>query len=152
MAEYVRELRELVGHRPLLLVAAGVIVPDRAGRILLQRRSDDGLWGIPGGAMDLGESLEQTARRELREETGLVAGELELLDVYSGPEFFLRFPNGDQAYIVGATFLARSVTGVPEPDGIEGTELRYFAAEEWPTVLNDYNRNLVNRCRDKLTP
>lgn len=150
MAEYMRELRRLVGHRPLLLVAAGVIVPDGAGRILLQRRADDGRWGIPGGGMDLGETLEETARRELREETGLVAGELVLLDVYSGPEFFLRYANGDQAYVVGATYLARSVSGEPEPDGIEGTELRYFAPADWPAVLNDYNRHVLDRCRDKL--
>jgi len=97
MVGYVEGLRELVGHRPLLPVAAGVIVRDSAGAILLQRRTDDGRWGIPGGALELGETLEEAARRELREETGLTAGELDLLDVYSGPEFFLRYTNGGEA-------------------------------------------------------
>jgi 8-oxo-dGTP pyrophosphatase MutT (NUDIX family) len=150
MSDYVGELRKVVGHRPLLLAAAGVIVRDTAGAILLQRRTDDGRWGIPGGALELGESLEETARRELTEETGLTAGDLELLDVYSGAEFFLTYANGDQAYVVGATFLAHSVSGESTPDGREGTELRYFSMAALPETLNDYNRRLLERCRDRL--
>jgi hypothetical protein len=53
---YVSELRNLVGHRPLLLAAAGVVVVDDLGRWLLQWRVDDGLWGLIGGALELGES------------------------------------------------------------------------------------------------
>ncbi|MGH3489143.1 MAG: NUDIX hydrolase [Actinopolymorphaceae bacterium] len=150
MSDYVGELRKVVGHRPLLLAAAGVIVRDTAGAILLQRRTDDGRWGIPGGALEIGESLEETARRELTEETGLTAGDLELLDVYSGAEFFLTYANGDQAYVVGATFLAHSVSGESTPDGREGTELRYFSMAALPVTLNDYNRRLLERCRDRL--
>src|SRR3954452_4487904 len=90
---YVAELRAIVGHRPLLLPAAAVIVVDASGAVLLQRRAEDGTWGIPGGCLELGESLEDAARRELREETGLVAEKLRMLDVYSGEEFFIRYPN-----------------------------------------------------------
>ena len=98
---YVSELRDLVGHRPLLLAAAGVVVIDDLGRWLLQRRADDGLWGLVGGALELGESFEDAARRELLEESGLAVESLHQLDVYSGPEFRLTYPNGDQAYVVG---------------------------------------------------
>jgi len=148
--DYVGELRGLVGHRPLLVVAAGVLVRDIAGGILLQRRTDDGSWGVPGGAMELGETLEQTARRELREETGLTAGELTLLDVYSGPEFFLRYANGDEVYVVGATYHATSVEGEAGADGVEGTELRYFLLTDLPKAMSRYNRRLLDRCRDRL--
>lgn len=150
MSGYVRELRKLVGSRPLLLVAAGVIVKDTAGAILLQRSTDSGPWGIPGGAMDLGETLEETARRELYEETGLVAHELDLLDVRSGPEWYLEYPNGDQAYVVGATYLARGVEGDARPDGRECSEVRYFPTTGLPTEMNAYNRRLLDRCLDKL--
>ena len=147
---WVEELRQLVGTRPLLLVAAGVIVQDSNGDILLQRRADGTGWGIPGGCMELGESLEGTARRELREETGLVAGEMTLLDVYSGPDFFLEFPSGDQAYIVGATFLARHVEGDARVDGLEGVELGYFPPTAPPAGVSAYNQRLLDRCRAKL--
>jgi 8-oxo-dGTP pyrophosphatase MutT (NUDIX family) len=141
---YVEEMRALVGRRPLLLVAAGVVVRDGDGRILLQRRSDDDLWGLVGGALEPGESLEDAARRELREETALVAGRLTPIDVYSGAEFHLRYPNGDEAYVVGATFLAAEVTGEPRADGLEGTELGWFAVTDLP-AMGDYNRRLLAR-------
>jgi ADP-ribose pyrophosphatase YjhB (NUDIX family) len=151
MTGYVAELRSIVGHRPLLLVSAGVIVKNTNGAILLQRRADDGHWGIPGGAMELGETLEETARRELNEETGVVAEDLTLIDVFSGPEFFLEYANGDQAYVVGATYLAGRVHGTLRPDGRESTELQYFPPTELPPELNDFNRQLLTRCWDHLT-
>ena len=151
MGDYVAQMRELVGSRPLLLVAAGVIVQSSEGAVLLQRRTDDGLWGLPGGALELGESLEDAARRELREETGLVAGELRLLDVYSGAEFFLRYPNGDEAFVVGATYSAGMLDGqVAQPDGYEVSEVAYFALSELPSAMSPFNRTLLQRCRHLL--
>lgn len=79
-----------------------------------------------------------------------MAGELDLLDVYSGPEFFIRYPNGDEAYVVGATFAARSVQGSATADGGEGSELSYFPPNALLAALNDYNRRLLHRCRDNL--
>ncbi|MEQ7010276.1 NUDIX hydrolase [Actinopolymorpha sp. B17G11] len=150
MSDYVRELRKHVGSRPLLLVAAGVIVKDSAGAVLLQRNAETGQWGIPGGAMELGETLEETAKRELYEETGLVARDLELLDLHSGPDWFLEYPNGDQAYVVGATYLAGAVEGEPRPDGGECSEVRYFSPTGLPADMNTYNRRLLDRSLDKL--
>lgn len=150
MSDYVRRMRQHIGHEPLLLAAAGVIVTDQHGSILLQRRGDDGSWGIPGGALELGETLEETARRELLEETGLVAGRLTPLDSYSGPEFFIQHVNGDQVYVVGTTFLAHDVSGELRVDGDESLELRYFAPSRWPDGLNAYNRRLLDRCLNRL--
>jgi len=146
---YVNELRELVGHRPLLLAAAGVVVVDDAGRWLLQRRVDDGRWGLLGGTVELGESFEDAARRELFEESGLVAESLRQLDVYSGPDFQLTYPNRDRAYVVGVTFLAGRITGTAVADGDEGLELGWFDPERLP-VLSGYNGLLVARARASL--
>jgi 8-oxo-dGTP pyrophosphatase MutT (NUDIX family) len=146
---YVSELRNLVGHRPLLLAAAGVVVVDDVGRWLLQRRVDDGLWGLIGGALELGESFEDAARRELFEESGLAVESLHQLDVYSGPEFQLTYPNGDRAYVVGVTFLAGRVAGTAVADGQEGFELAWFNPEQLP-VLSGYNGLLTTRARASL--
>jgi len=101
--------------------------------------------------LDLGESLEDAARRELLEETGLVAGDLRLLDVYSGAEFFLEYPNGDQAYVVGATYLARGLDAqAAAPDGHETKELGYFRLSELPPDMSAYNRAVLDRCRHLL--
>ena len=84
---YVKELRKLVGNRPLILPGAVVIILNEQNEMLLQHRSDGG-WGLPGGIMELGESMEETARREVQEETGLVVGELELMGIFSGEDYF----------------------------------------------------------------
>lgn len=84
MSEYILDLRKTVGHRPLLQVGASVIVVDSEGRILLQKRRDNGLWGYAGGSVELDEEVEKAAMRELFEETGLVVNELELFGVFFG--------------------------------------------------------------------
>ncbi len=146
---YVSEMRSLVGHRPLLLAAAGVVVVDEAGRWLLQRRTDDGRWGLLGGALELGESFEDAARRELFEESGLTVESLHPLDVYSGPDFQITYPNGDHAYVVGVTFLADHVAGTAAADGVEGFELGWFSPERLPE-LSGYNGLLTTRARAAL--
>lgn len=65
-------ITSLVGHMPLLSCVAGVIILDQQNRVLLQRREDDNNWCIPRGGMDLGETIEETAKREVFEETGIL--------------------------------------------------------------------------------
>jgi 8-oxo-dGTP pyrophosphatase MutT (NUDIX family) len=128
-----------------LLVAAGVIVR-RGDQVLLQRRGDDGSWGIPGGELVPGETLEDGARRELEEETGLQAGTLELLDVYSGPEFLVSYPDGYRAFVVGATFRTEAISGElrPDDDG-ETLELAWFHIGALPLEINAYNTAVLAR-------
>jgi ADP-ribose pyrophosphatase YjhB (NUDIX family) len=71
MLGYIEELRKVVGHRPLVLPGTHVYLLDDSDRLLLMRRTDTGGWGLPGGFMELGKTLEETARRETLEETGL---------------------------------------------------------------------------------
>ena len=136
-----------------VVVAAGVLVR-RGDAVLLQRRRDDGAWGLPGGGLHPGETLEQTARRELLEETGLTAGALTLVDVYSGPEFVVRYPDGFAAYVVGATYATDDIEGDPVADGDETLELRWFDGADLPRDINDYNRTLLARAgvTSRVTP
>ena len=73
MSGYIMDLRKIVGHRPLMMVGGSVIVEDEQGRVLLQLRTDNHCWGYAGGAVELYEDVEEAAKRELFEETGLSA-------------------------------------------------------------------------------
>lgn len=130
---YLGELRRLVGHRPLLSAGATVIVA-KDGKLLLNLRSDTKTWGIPGGALELGERLEETARRELKEETGLSAEKMTLLTVLSGKDFYFVYPNGDMLYSVVALFLAENVTGDMEITDGESLRLQFFGLDELPEL------------------
>jgi 8-oxo-dGTP pyrophosphatase MutT (NUDIX family) len=145
MMGYVAEIRSLVGTRPLILVGAEVLVFDLQERLLLQRRKDTGDWAIPGGMMEPGETLEQTARREVEEETGLILGDLRLLNVYSGPDFYFRYPHGDEVFNVSAAFVCRQFHGELHTDD-ESTALGFYPLGALPgkliflnqAVLDDY--------------
>jgi 8-oxo-dGTP pyrophosphatase MutT (NUDIX family) len=132
--EYILELRKLVGHRPLMMVGTAILIMDSENRLLMMRRSDNGLWGLPGGGVELGEEVKTAARRELREETALEADELRLLGVFSGPGFFYIYPNGDEVHGVLIVYLALTWHGQVCLND-EHTEWGWFDAAALPIDL-----------------
>jgi ADP-ribose pyrophosphatase YjhB (NUDIX family) len=140
---YVSELRSLVGTRPLILVGAEVLVFDQDDRLLLTRRADTGDWAIPGGMMEPGESLEETARREVLEETGLDIGQMQLLAMYSGPAFYYKYPHGDEVYNVSAAYLTREFQGELKSD-LESTALGFYALNALPGPLISLNQVVLD--------
>lgn len=97
-------------------------------------RSDTNTRGIPGGAIELGETLEETASRELKEETNLEAERITLLNIFSGKDFYFKYPNGDELYSVVALFLASNVAGDLKITDGESFELKYFARKKLPNL------------------
>lgn len=141
---YIEDLRAIIGHRPLILVGVKVLIFDKSDRVLLHQRPN-GTWAIPGGLMELGESVEETGRREVREETGLELGRLRLLGVISGEDQFVKLQNGDEFYGVTIVYMTDEIAGGQlRTDGVETVDLRYAGLEELPEGLNQRIRQLLS--------
>ncbi len=117
-----------------MLSAGATVVVLKDNKILLNLRADTNTWGIPGGAIELGETLEQTAARELKEETNLEAESFTLLNVFSGKDFYFEYPNGDKLYSVVVLYLADGVKGEVKITDGESFELKYFGRKELPDL------------------
>lgn len=142
---YIMELRKIVGSRPLLMVGTSVLVLDSADRLLLQLRKDNGHWGLPGGSLELMESLEDAARRELFEETGLIADNLAFFGLFSGEEFHYTYPHGDEVYNVITTFLCRIYKGKLKPQKEEVSALRFFPLDCLPEQISPPDLPVIKR-------
>lgn len=139
MPDYIRFLRDRVGHAPILLNFAGGVVTNDDGQVLLQRRGDRGSWGFPGGAVEYGESLEEAAVREIYEETGLKVEATALLGIYS--KYTDTYPNGDQTQPITCFFRCTQVGGTLRADGQETLELAFFPPNGLPELVNAQHRD-----------
>jgi 8-oxo-dGTP pyrophosphatase MutT (NUDIX family) len=142
---YIEDMRALIGHRPLILVGSCVLILDDQDRLLLQLRTDNRFWGILGGGMEPGETVEETARREVREETALEVETLEFFGVFSGQEFCYQYPNGDQVCDVNIVYIADRVKGQLRADPDETLELRYFPLDQLPANMNPPDRPILDQ-------
>ena len=95
--------------------SVAAVITNAAGQILLQRRSDNGLWGLPGGSVEIGESVTEAILREVREETGLTVEVERLIGVYSDPSFqVFRYKDGNVVHYINTLFACRVVGGTLE--------------------------------------
>lgn len=130
MTGYIAEMRKFVGHRTLIQCAASILCIDSDGKLLLGQRSDNRMWGYSGGSVEIDEKVEDCARRELLEEMGITAHEIEFFCVNSGPESHYIYPNGDEVSNVEIVYLCRSYSGTPVCRDGEMLDLRFFAPDE----------------------
>ncbi|MBO9129735.1 NUDIX domain-containing protein [Bacillus sp. 165] len=141
---YVEELRKIVGHRPLILVGSVVLVLDEQERVLLQqRREPHGKWGLLGGLMELGESPEETAQREVLEESGLQVKNLSLINVYSGKNYFVKLANGDEFQTVTMAYYTKQYEGTPVINKNEALDLQFFSVTELPDYIVGSHKKMI---------
>ena len=135
MSDYIKYIREKVGHDRVIMVGAGVFVY-KDGKVLLQKRRDNLCWGVHGGCIEMGEKVEDAAKRELYEETGLIANKLELLGVFSGENMMYTYPNGDEVCIIGIDYVCRDFSGDLLPQTDETLELKWFDIADLPKDIS----------------
>jgi ADP-ribose pyrophosphatase YjhB (NUDIX family) len=112
-----------------LVPAASAVVVDDEGRILLHKRTDNKYWSIPGGSMEPGESIGETAVREVREETGIEATVEKILGVYSNPRHVSVYDDGEVRQQFSVCFLCRAVGGELQTSK-ESSEVRFVDLAE----------------------
>lgn len=135
MTGYIQNIRKKIGHDRLIVVGAGVIIY-KNGKVLLQKRRDNLCWGMHGGSVEIGEKVEDAAKRELFEKTGLIANKLELLGVFSGEKMMYTYPNGDEVCVFGIIYVCCDFSGKTLPETDETSELRWFDIHHLPQNIN----------------
>tara|TARA_B100000315_G_scaffold250024_1_gene282134 strand:- start:671 stop:1231 length:561 start_codon:yes stop_codon:yes gene_type:complete len=133
-----------------LAVGTNAIMFDDDGRVLLEHRSDNGFWGLPGGHVEIGEPVADAAVREVYEETGLRVRIKRMVGVYSDPANFcvIQYPDGNIAHVVTTVFECERIDGDLTLSD-ESTELRYFATDALPEAMLWSHRI---RVEDAITP
>ena len=131
---YIMNLREKVGHSPLIGVGATTLVFNNKNELLLNLRSDTNTWGIPGGSKELNETLEECAIRELKEETNINVNDLELITVLSGKEYYFKYPNEDELDCVIALYKVLNYEGELNINDGESKQLRFFSLDSLPEL------------------
>lgn len=140
---YVGRLRSKVGHQLLHIPGARIVIESSKGQILLQKRSDFGIWGLPGGSAEHGESLVDVIEREVMEETGIQILEAIPFGFASNPQFeTITFPNGDQTHFHVLNFHCTKYEGVPTPDYDESLDLEWFNLSQLPDLLPNMKRSI----------
>lgn len=134
--DYISSLRDKVGHAPVILVGALVLIFNKDKQVLLQLRSDNESWGLPGGTMELGESFEEAATREVYEETNLEIQNLKFITNFSGKDYHMVYPNGDEAYTVTALFESEEYEGELSVDIKETQNLKFFDLDKLPQNIS----------------
>jgi ADP-ribose pyrophosphatase YjhB (NUDIX family) len=144
LTDYGDKLRRISGHQPLLLCRILVLLIDGADRILLQSKKKNDIWELPGETAELGQRVEDTAIREVLEETGFRIMDMELFGVFSGEEQYYQFPNGDEVYYVTIVYVTKKYGGNLKNSGAEGKDLRFFGYDNLPASINALDWPVIN--------
>ncbi len=132
------------GTAVVVQTGASIIVEDATGRILMQQRTDDGTWSYPGGRIEIDETVEDAARREVFEECGLTVGEMTLLGVFSGQELNHIYPNGNEVCGIDIVYISSDYTGSLESYDGEAKQMGFYPIDALPQPISAMNAKQIN--------
>lgn len=145
MSRYYRRLREKIGSDLIFNPAVVAVIRDAEGRVLFVQEVGSAAWGLPAGAIEMGETPAQAVIREVFEETGLQVVEEAVLGVFGGEAFRWQYPDGNQVEYLAIVFSCRVVGGSLRPVDGETQAFRYFASDDLPPLPLPYPSELLTR-------
>ncbi|WP_433018126.1 NUDIX hydrolase [Kribbella sp. CA-294648] len=120
-----------------MVPSVNVVIENQASEILMIRRSDNGNWAFPGGAIDLGESASQAAVRETKEESGIDCEVIDVVGIYTDPKHIILYTsNGEARQEFSIVLRARATGGQPTPSS-ESTDVRWVPRSELADLQMD---------------
>lgn len=126
-----------------------VILFNKDNRVLLEERADDGYFDFPGGGLDEGEDPIDGAKRELLEETGLIADELELFKIYTGEITHYVYFNGNEIYGIDHIYICRKYHGELTPQLTEVKALKFYNLGNMPEKMSIRNKQIIKDLKDE---
>ena len=147
-SDYVSEIRSKIGHMPIHSPVVTLVIY-KNGKILLQKRADNGCWAIHGGGIELGEKYIDALKREIKEELNIEPINLELMGIYSGKELFNIYPQSqDQVYVLNHVFFCEKYIGeINFTDG-EVKDIQWFDLENLPENIFKVNKPIINDVKE----
>ncbi len=143
---YIFDLRKMVGNIPLYMPSScGYFYKD--GKILLQKRRDDGSWALNGGCLEVGETFEDALKREIKEELGITVTKYRPVAVLSGEKEYHVYPNGDEVYGIDAVYQIDEYIGEPTPDNDEVLEIGWFELDNLPQNMHLPDKNFISNIK-----
>ena len=138
---YITTIRQKIGHDLLMMPGVAAFIRDDKGRVLLQRRTDNGQWTLPGGAIEPDEEPADAVVREVWEETGLTVVPQRIIGVYGGPDWHHIYPNQDEVQLISILFACQITDGeLTITNDNESLEVAFFAPNAVPAAIMTRHR------------
>jgi len=141
---YVGQLRKLVGKRKLIIPATRAIIQNEQGDVLLIRRKDNERWGLPAGSIELGESVFDCLKREVKEETGLDVISATPIAIYSEPRFAFTSAFGQGYQMFAVVFWVDEWSGAVVKNTDETVDARFFSPGRLPDIPSHHRETLAD--------
>ncbi|NHC41543.1 NUDIX domain-containing protein [Bacillus sp. MM2020_1] len=147
---YCEDIRKMIGNSPLIIVRPSVAIINNKGEILMSRYSG-ATWGIPGGILQLNESVEDCIKRNVQEDIGILINKLELFGVYSGMELYTKPEEGEDEYhVVAIGYLCTEFEGELTPDENQAIEAEFFKLDHLPEETDPFIKNKLVELKVQL--